>query len=197
MNLGTCSFCGRGRKVFKVRGEDNIYRCQVCYIRLRRQTLCLPCPSCQKVSSLECRSVNGESICINCFKKQNSDCTVCGKKGRFHHGRCKSCVEGNQFKTGTCVDCGAPYKFFKTSKIRCKKCREIAIGRYNNCPKCKNFRHLNIDVAGVGRVCTYCYKKYFSEHKICAECGKKSIAFFNKKHLKVLCISCSLRLRKS
>lgn len=196
MSLGTCSFCGKVKQVFKVRGEESTYRCQVCYIRLRRRILSLPCPSCQKVSSLEYRSINGESVCINCFKKENSECTVCGKKGRYQHGRCKSCVDGNRYKTRVCIDCGTTFPFFKTSKTRCKKCREIEAGRYGDCPKCNNFRHLNIEVAGIGRVCTYCYKKYFSEHKICAECGRKAIAFFNKKHLKILCISCSLKLRK-
>ena len=198
--MRTCDFCGDTTiRVHKIRGSEKL-QCRACYLSSNRKdsSKASACSVCGKLHYAQYRTKHFKPICGVCRYQSTVNCWACGKLGTYHAGRCKKCYESDKRKVKECAECNRVFEYrFKSTKF-CLKCRnkhdKLPRGV---CSKCNRSKVLPSLLENGGRICGYCYKKYYMKHTPCEMCGKITFCFNNFRVGKSICIQCSNKVRRN
>ena len=193
-----CDFCGTSsNRVHKIRGTGQL-QCRACYLKRVRQDTgkSSVCSVCGKLCYAEYRTKQNERICQICSHRAKINCWVCGKLGTYRAGRCRNCYESDRRKVRKCAKCKRVFEYRYDSTTICRNCvKKHEFRPRGICSKCKRSKVLSTRLENGGRICNYCYKKYFMKHTPCEICQKVTFCFKNNRLGKSICIQCGNKFR--
>jgi hypothetical protein len=184
-----CVRCGIVKPVAS-RTADRQPICERCrrWERGRRE-----CGTCGKIASIAVRARDGQpDICVNCYRRPEAVCIVCGRHRECHFaaGEQPVCLSCSPRATAPCARCGAdrpPAARWDEGPL-CDRCYTAALRHRGRCAVCGDLRRLVAPPGPEATICSDCAGVPVTH--ACGDCGIE-----DKLYQKGRCARCSLHRR--